>query len=102
MGNCCKPNRFDSELPGLNCVPLVAGFGRGSYVLSCCMYLTLFYSQKELAMRFGYLIVSGGCAGALGGLLAYAVGYMDGVQGLRPWRWYEFSNFGLDGGRRFL
>ena len=52
------------------------------------LYLTAFYSRKELAVRFGFLAVSGAVAGAVGGLLAYAIGYMDDIHGLRAWRWH--------------
>lgn len=51
------------------------------------VYLTFFYSKHELALRVGYLFVSAAIAGALGGLLAYGIGHMDGVQGMSGWRW---------------
>ena len=51
------------------------------------VYLTLFYTKKELALRIGYLFVSAALAGATGGLLAYAIGFMDGTAGLHGWRW---------------
>ncbi|KID91779.1 Major facilitator superfamily domain, general substrate transporter [Metarhizium guizhouense ARSEF 977] len=51
------------------------------------IYLTFFYTRNELALRVGYLFVSAAAAGALGGLLAYGIGHMDGVQGLGGWRW---------------
>lgn len=51
------------------------------------VYLTLFYTKKELALRIAYLFVSAALAGATGGLLAYAIGFMDGVAGMRGWRW---------------
>lgn len=51
------------------------------------LYLTFFYTKHELALRVGYLFVSAAIAGALGGLLAYAIGQMDGVAGLSGWRW---------------
>jgi MFS family permease len=51
------------------------------------VYLTLFYTRHELALRMGYLFVSAAIAGALGGLLAYGIGHMDGVAGLRGWRY---------------
>jgi MFS family permease len=51
------------------------------------VYLTFFYTKNELALRVGYLFVSSAIAGALGGLLAYGIGHMDGVQGLSGWRW---------------
>lgn len=51
------------------------------------VYLTLFYTKSELALRIGYLFVSAALAGACGGLLAYGIGYMDGIAGLKGWRW---------------
>ncbi|KAL4917720.1 histidine phosphatase superfamily [Aspergillus aurantiobrunneus] len=50
-------------------------------------YLTLFYSKHEIALRTGYLFSSAALAGACGGLLAYAIGFMDGISGLKGWRW---------------
>lgn len=51
------------------------------------VYLTFFYTKSELAVRVGYLFVSAAIAGSLGGLLAYGIGHMQGVQGLNGWRW---------------
>ncbi|KAJ1325670.1 MFS transporter ACS family allantoate permease [Microdochium nivale] len=51
------------------------------------VYLTFFYTKRELALRVGYLFVSAAVAGALGGLLAYGIGQMDGIQGMSGWRW---------------
>nr|PFH55532.1 hypothetical protein XA68_18110 [Ophiocordyceps unilateralis] len=51
------------------------------------VYLTLFYTKRELALRVGYLFVSAAAAGALGGLLAYGIGHLDGARGLHGWRW---------------
>lgn len=50
-------------------------------------YLTMFYNKRELALRTGYLFSSAAVAGAFGGLLAYGIGYMDGICNLRGWRW---------------
>lgn len=51
------------------------------------MYLTFFYTKSELALRVGYLFVSAAIAGSLGGLLAYGIGHMQGIQGMSGWRW---------------
>lgn len=51
------------------------------------VYLTLFYTKRELALRVGYLFVSAAVAGALGGLLAYGIGHLDGACGMHGWRW---------------
>lgn len=50
-------------------------------------YMTLFYGKKEIALRVGYLFSAAALAGACGGLLAYAIGFMDGIAGQRGWRW---------------
>ncbi|KAI9803892.1 MAG: hypothetical protein M1825_001772 [Sarcosagium campestre] len=51
------------------------------------IYLTFFYTRRELALRIGYLFVSAALAGACGGLLAYAIGHMNGVANQHGWRW---------------
>ncbi|KAH7127999.1 major facilitator superfamily domain-containing protein [Dactylonectria estremocensis] len=51
------------------------------------VYLTFFYTKQELALRVGYLFVSAAVAGSLGGLLAYGIGQMEGIQGMSGWRW---------------
>ncbi|WEW56924.1 major facilitator superfamily protein [Emydomyces testavorans] len=50
-------------------------------------YMTLFYGKREIALRVGYLFSAAALAGACGGLLAYAMSYMDGVAGQKAWRW---------------
>ncbi|KAJ6003073.1 hypothetical protein N7451_005620 [Penicillium sp. IBT 35674x] len=50
-------------------------------------YLTIFYNKREIALRTGYLFSSAAIAGAFGGLLAYGIGFMDGICGMRGWRW---------------
>ncbi|KAL8754462.1 MAG: hypothetical protein Q9184_005105, partial [Pyrenodesmia sp. 2 TL-2023] len=66
---------------------LLLGLAEGPLFPSLVVYMNLFYTRKELAVCFGYLIMGGALAGAVGGLLAYAVGYMDGTHGMRAWRW---------------
>lgn len=66
---------------------LLLGLVEGGLFPGMAIYLTLFYTKDELALRIAYLFVSAALAGATGGLLAYAIGFMDGVAGLRGWRW---------------
>ena len=68
---------------------LLLGLAEGPGFPVFVIYLTLFYSRRELAFRFAYLIAGGALAGALGGIIAYGIGHMDGVQGYRAWRWYD-------------
>lgn len=66
---------------------LVLGALEGGLFPGLTVYLTLFYTKKELALRIGYMFISSAIAGSVGGLLAYAIGFMDGVGGLKGWRW---------------
>ncbi|PSK50354.1 hypothetical protein B9Z65_298 [Elsinoe australis] len=72
---------------GLIVCRLILGALEGGLFPGLAIYLTLFYTKKELALRVGYLFVSAAVAGACGGLLAYGIGFMDGIAGQRGWRW---------------
>lgn len=72
---------------GLIVVRLLLGLLEGGLLPGLTVYLTLFYTKKEIALRFSYLFVATALAGACGGLLAYAIGFMDGIRGLSGWRW---------------
>ncbi|KFH48265.1 putative transporter -like protein [Hapsidospora chrysogenum ATCC 11550] len=72
---------------GLIAVRLLLGAVEAGLFPGLNVYLTFFYSKHELALRVGYLFVSAAVAGALGGLLAYGIGHMDGVRGMSGWRW---------------
>ncbi|EFX00856.1 major facilitator superfamily transporter [Grosmannia clavigera kw1407] len=41
------------------------------------VYLTMFYTRREIALRVGFLFVSAAIAGAVAGLLAYGIGHLD-------------------------
>ncbi|KAL2835025.1 major facilitator superfamily domain-containing protein [Aspergillus cavernicola] len=66
---------------------VILGALEGGLFPGLTIYLTMFYTKREYALRIGYLFVSAAIAGSLGGLLGYGIGYMDGVAGLRGWRW---------------
>ncbi|CAE6442089.1 unnamed protein product [Rhizoctonia solani] len=72
---------------GLIACRLVLGLFEAGLFPGMAVYLTFWYTRKELALRIGYLFVSSALAGAFGGLLATAIGQMDGVAGQRGWRW---------------
>ena len=72
---------------GLIACRLLLGAVEGGLFPGAAIYLTIFYTKREIAVRIGYLFVSAALAGACGGLLAYGIGYMDGVAGQRGWRW---------------
>lgn len=47
----------------------------------------MWYRREESQKRFTFFFMSTAIAGAFGGLLASAIGKMDGMQGMRGWRW---------------
>ncbi|KAK3989518.1 major facilitator superfamily domain-containing protein [Cladorrhinum sp. PSN332] len=53
-----------------------------------CFYLLgMWYRRAEAQKRFSLFFSSTSLAGAFGGLLAGAIGKMDGTRGWRGWRW---------------
>jgi MFS family permease len=45
------------------------------------------YHPLNLQVRIAFFYTMGQFSGAFGGLLAYAIHYMDGAGGLSSWRW---------------
>ncbi|KAF2738306.1 MFS general substrate transporter [Polyplosphaeria fusca] len=72
---------------GLIVCRLLLGAVEGGLFPGMAIYLTFFYTKRELALRIGYLFVSAALAGACGGLLAFGIGHMNGVGGQNGWRW---------------
>ncbi|OJD28759.1 major facilitator superfamily transporter [Diplodia corticola] len=53
-----------------------------------CFYLIgMWYRRHEAQRRYSFFFSSTTLAGAFGGLLASAIGKMDGIRGYRGWRW---------------
>lgn len=71
---------------GLVACRLILGALEAGLFPGMISYLTFFYTKREIALRVGYLFVSAAIAGSMGGLLAYAIGFMEGVGGYSGWR----------------
>jgi MFS family permease len=78
---------FTQSYAGFIVCRLLLGLFEAGLFPGMVVYLTLFYTKKELALRTAYLFVSAAIAGALSGLLAYGIGHLDGVSGYSGWRW---------------
>ena len=53
-----------------------------------CFYLIgMWYKRSEAQRRYSFFFSSTTLAGAFGGLLASAIGKMDGLRGYHGWRW---------------
>lgn len=53
----------------------------------CFYLLAMWYKRSEAQKRYSFFFCSTTLAGAFGGLLASAIGKMDGMRGYRGWRW---------------
>ncbi|KAI1207589.1 DNA-repair protein rad2 [Annulohypoxylon truncatum] len=78
---------FVHNYGALIAIRLILGVVEAGLFPGLNVYLTFFYTKRELALRVGYLFVSAAISGALGGLLAYGIGQMAGVAGYSGWRW---------------
>ena len=72
---------------GLIICRVILGIAEAGLFPGLVAYMTIFYGKREIALRVGYLFSAAAVAGACGGLLAYAIGFMDGIAGQKGWRW---------------
>lgn len=47
----------------------------------------MFYNKRNIALRTAYFFATAAISGAVGGLISYGVGQMDGIAGWSGWRW---------------
>ncbi|KEF58414.1 uncharacterized protein A1O9_06340 [Exophiala aquamarina CBS 119918] len=73
--------------PGLLACRFFLGLAEGGLFPGIILYLSNFYRRKQLSLRIAMFWSAASLSGAFSGLLAAAIGNMDGVGGLRGWRW---------------
>ncbi|GAM33380.1 hypothetical protein TCE0_004f00233 [Talaromyces pinophilus] len=86
-GLVCMCTGFVQGLPSLAVTRLLLGLFEGCLFPSMALFLCDWYKREELATRISFLFVASALSGAFGGLLAYAILYMDGAAGYGGWRW---------------
>ncbi|KXJ87475.1 major facilitator superfamily domain-containing protein [Microdochium bolleyi] len=76
--------------PLVACRLLLGTFEAGLFP-GIMLYLTMFYHKKHISLRNAYFYSISAISGAVGGLVAYGIGFMDndgaGTAGWRAWRW---------------
>lgn len=72
---------------GLIALRLIMGMIEAGLFPGLVIYLSMFYGRDQLAVRVGYLFIASALAGVLGGIIAYGIGFADGLGGHRAWRW---------------
>ncbi|KAK8065766.1 hypothetical protein PG997_012513 [Apiospora hydei] len=94
-GVVCLCTGFVQSFGPLIVTRILLGFFEGCQFPAMTLLLCNWYKREELAVRVAYLFIASALSGAFGGLLAWAMLSMNGVQGLAGWRWHHYGRMGL-------
>ncbi|KAH9945828.1 MFS general substrate transporter [Epithele typhae] len=78
---------FVQNLSGLIATRFFLGVVETGVFPACFYLIAMWYKREEAQKRYSFFFSSTTLAGGFGGLLASAIGKMDGLQGFRGWRW---------------
>lgn len=83
---------FVQNFAGLVACRLLLGVFEAGLFPGVILYLSMFYNRKNVALRQAWFYGTSAISGALGGLVAYAIGELDGAAGWSGWRWIILIN----------
>lgn len=83
---------FVQNFAGLVACRLLLGLFEAGMFPGVILYLNMFYNRGNIGLRTSYFMATAATSGAIGGLVAYGVGFMDGLGGWRAWRWVSFRS----------
>ena len=72
---------------GMMCIRFAIGLAEAGYYPAVLYHMSFWYKPSDLLRRIALFYSVGQIAGALSGLLAYLIGFMDGIGRLAGWRW---------------
>ncbi|OJJ54927.1 hypothetical protein ASPSYDRAFT_158769 [Aspergillus sydowii CBS 593.65] len=72
---------------GLMTCRFFIGMFEAGFLPGCVYLISMYYKRYELQWRLTLFFASAILAGAVSGLLAYGMAYMDGIRGYSSWRW---------------
>ncbi|KAI8356052.1 major facilitator superfamily domain-containing protein [Mortierella sp. GBAus27b] len=75
------------DAPGLLIARFFLGLTESGLFPGSVYLISLWYTRPEQALRNGLFFSTATMAGAFGGVLAYGIAQMEGVQGLHGWQW---------------
>jgi MFS family permease len=76
---------FVNNFAALVACRLLLGVFEAGLFPGVILYLSMFYNKRNLALRQAYFYGTSAISGALGGLVAYAIGELDGAAGWSGW-----------------
>ncbi|KAF3482388.1 putative MFS transporter [Arthroderma uncinatum] len=78
---------FTKNYGGILAARFFLGLAETGMFPGCFYLMGMWYKRSEAQKRFSFFFSSTTLAGAFGGLLASAIGKMDGLRGYHGWRW---------------
>ncbi|CAG8227389.1 unnamed protein product [Penicillium salamii] len=86
-GICACAAGAAQNFSGMMCVRFAIGLAEAGFYPAVLYHMAFWYKPAEMRWRIALFYSLGQVSGALSGLLAYAISYMDGAGGLSGWRW---------------
>lgn len=83
---------FVNNFAALVACRLLLGMFEAGLFPGVILYLSMFYNKRNVSLRQAWFYGTSAISGALGGLVAYAIGELDGVAGWSGWRWIILIN----------
>lgn len=78
---------FIKDAAGFCAARFFIGALEGGYIPGFALYISRYYTNKELALRFAFFWASNSIAGALSGPLSIGLLSLHGRGGLQGWQW---------------
>ncbi|CAJ2500306.1 Uu.00g031590.m01.CDS01 [Anthostomella pinea] len=75
------------DFKGIMCARFAIGLAEAGFFPAVLYHMAFWYKPSELPQRIAIFYSVGQLSNALSGLLAYAIGFMDGLGHLAGWRW---------------
>ena len=86
-GICACAVAAVQDFAGMMCVRFAIGLAEAGFFPAVLYHMSFWYKPTEMPWRIAMFYSVGQIASALSGLLAYLIGFMDGLGHLAGWRW---------------
>lgn len=86
-GICACSVAAVESFQGMMCVRFAIGMAEAGFYPAVLYHMSFWYRPSDMPWRIALFYSVGQLSSALSGLLAYAIGFMDGLGHLAGWRW---------------
>ncbi|KAH9898994.1 MFS general substrate transporter [Xylariomycetidae sp. FL2044] len=86
-GICACTSSAVQDFKGMMCARFAIGLAEAGFYPAVLYHMAFFYKASEMPHRIAIFYSMGQISPAVSGLLAYGIGFMDGLGGLSGWRW---------------